>query len=435
MKRSKMIILAGIAGTIMLCGLFALPPVQSRLWWRIDQLRIRAQYAMNPPEEAVFTPEARIATAEGARLTQIVEATSTPTATATATSTPLPPEAPSPTATLTPTPLPDTALVEDVPYVDQHYGFNNCAPATLTMALQFWGIQVTREDVSVAVKPFAKDKNVMPYELADYVNGQTAVRAVERTGGTIDLLKRMVAGGYPVVVERGVYLRDLSGKISWMGHYQYVYGYDESQRLFHVKDAYEPGGDRFKVSYDDLVIGWRSFNYHFLVLYPPENESEVMALLGPYADSTGADRLAAQIASDEVFATEGQDQFFAWFNRGSSLVRLQDYGGAAQAYDQAFQLYASLPAEKRPWRATWYMTGPYYAYFYTQRYYDVIALADKTITAASEPYLEENFYWRARAKAALGDDAGAIEDLRQSLEYHPNFGPSAQLLAQLGAAP
>ena len=29
------------------------------------------------------------------------------------------------------------------------------------------------------------------------------------------------------MVERGVYLRDLSGKISWMGHYQVVYGYDD----------------------------------------------------------------------------------------------------------------------------------------------------------------------------------------------------------------
>jgi len=65
----------------------------------------------------------------------------------------------------------------------------------------------------------------------------------------------------------------------------------------------------------------------------------------------------------------------------------------------------------------------------------VISLADQTISAASEPYLEENFYWRARAKSALGDSAGAVEDLRKSLEYHPNFDPSLQMLAQLGAVP
>src|SRR5690606_22777350 len=140
-------------------------------------------------------------------------------------------------------------------------------------------------------------------------------------------------------------------------------------------DAFEPNGDRFIVSYDDLTRGWRSFNYAFVVLFPPERQDEVYALLGPYADETTANQIAAQIASDEIFRTEGQDQFFALFNRGTSLVRLQDYGGAAQIYDQAFKLYAELPGEQRPWRMLWYQTGPYFAYYWTGRYWDVIALA------------------------------------------------------------
>jgi tetratricopeptide (TPR) repeat protein len=172
--------------------------------------------------------------------------------------------------------------------------------------------------------------------------------------------------------------------------------------------------------------GWRSFNYHFVVVYTPDREAEVLALLGSHADETAANRSAYELASEEIFTLQGQDQFFAWYNQGSSLVRLQDFSGAAAAYDQAFSLLAELPGDKRPWRATWYITG---------RYYDVMALADKTIGGASEPYLEESFYWRARAKATLGDTTGAVEDLRKSLEYHPNFNPSVALMAELGAAP
>jgi hypothetical protein len=435
MKVFQKLMLAFLALVVLAGLLMLLPPVRDRVMWRVDELRLRVFYTLNPPEEAIFTPDPKVVAAVNATLTQSAFS-STPTLppTATATRTPSAPDAPMAAPTATPTPLPAQASIENVPYVDQHYGFNNCAPATLTMALQFWGWSGTRETVSDGVKPFARDKNVMPYELVDYVNAQSGgLRALTRDGGTNELLKRLVAAGFPVMVERGVFLRDLTGKISWMGHYQLVFGYDDAAQTWQVKDAFEDGGDRFSVSYADLTVGWRSFNYAFVVLYPPEREGELGLLLGPYADDTSANQIAAQIASDEAFQLQGQEQFFALYNRGTSLVRLQDYGGAALVYDQAFQLYAELPGDQRPWRMLWYQTGPYYAYYWTGRYWDVINLADKTISTASEPYIEENFYWRARAKSALGDRAGAIEDLQRSLEYHPGFGPSLATLTELGA--
>ena len=74
-------------------------------------------------------------------------------------------------------------------------------------------------------------------------------------------------------------------------------------------------------------------------------------------------RNAAQRASDEIFSTSGRDQFFAWFNRGTNLMELQDYIGAAAAYDEAFNIYSGLDPETRPWRLLWYQTGPYWAYY------------------------------------------------------------------------
>lgn len=159
-----------------------------------------------------------------------------------------------------------------------------------------------------------------------------------------------------------------------------------------------------------------------------------MALLGPYADDNTANQIAAQIAADEIPKLQGQEQYFAMFNRGTSLERSQDYNGSAQAYDEAFKLNAKLTGDQRPWRMLWYQTGPYFAYFNTGRMNDVINLADKTIGAASEPYIEESFYWRARAKAQLGDTTGAADDLKKSLQYHPGFGPTVALMQQLGVA-
>ncbi len=101
---------------------------------------------------------------------------------------------------------------------------------------------------------------------------------------------------------------------------------------------------------------------------------------------------------------------------------MDDYAGAAAAYDEYFKLYAELPEKERPWRNLWYQTGPYWAYYYTQRYYDIIDLATKTIDAASEPAIEESWYWRALAKEALGDIDGAIADLEEAVDLNENFG-------------
>jgi tetratricopeptide (TPR) repeat protein len=185
-----------------------------------------------------------------------------------------------------------------------------------------------------------------------------------------------------------------------------------------------------------MVAAWRSFNYAYLIIYPPENEGEVMSLLGLDADVTTNFQNAALKASNEVYALEGIDQYFAWFNRGSSLVELQDYAGAAAAYDESFALYPSIPEAERPWRMLWYQTGPYWAYFYSGRYYDVLYLADGTLEAMqSEKNIEESYYWRGMAKAALGDSDGAIQDFRTCLEYHEGFEPAIYQLRLLGVEP
>jgi tetratricopeptide (TPR) repeat protein len=127
-----------------------------------------------------------------------------------------------------------------------------------------------------------------------------------------------------------------------------------------------------------------------LIIYPPDRESEVMSILGPHADETYNLQHAAEKASEEITQFQGRELFFAWFNYGTSLTNLADYYGAAKAYDQAYEIYADLAA--KPWRITWYQTGPYFAYYYTGRYQDVIDLADITLSYSSaQPSIEETW--------------------------------------------
>jgi tetratricopeptide (TPR) repeat protein len=300
------------------------------------------------------------------------------------------------------------------------------------MALSYWGWQGDQLDAAAFLKPNDRDKNVMPYEMEEFVEQETGLQAVVRFGGDLETLKRFVAAGFPVVIEKGFEGERFDG---WMGHYEVVTGYDEAKSEFLVYDSYVGPETDFGISYDEIANYWRAFNYVYLVSYPPDRSDEVMTLLGDQADEVANYQYAAQKAANEIYALTGRDQYFAWYNRGSSLVKLQDYAGAADAYDQAFALYPSIPEKQRPWRMLWYQTGPYFAYYYTGRYYDVINLATTTIGSMSEPAIEESFYWRGLAEAALGDTTGAIEDYRTSLKWHPGFGPSLAQLQLLGVEP
>ena len=413
---------------------FFLPPVYDRLSWRLDEVVLRLQYSLHPPQKTVFVPQQQSTplSTSLAPVALIPSPMLSPTVMITPTqSGPALTSEPTLTPTPTTTPLPSRVDLKGVRYEDQHGRWNYCAPANLSMALSFWGWQGNRDVVGPVLKPNEQDKNVMPYEMVDYVENRTDLDVINRVGGDLDLIKRFLAAGFPVLVEKGAYLRDLTGVVSWMGHFQVVTGYDEAGGYFIAQDSFVKPDHQ--VPYDQMIEGWRAFNYTYLVIFPPEKGAQVASLLGSDVDETTNYQNAALKASNEIYGLSGIDQYFAWFNRGSSLVKLEDYTGAAVAYDEAFKVYPTIPEADRPWRMLWYQTGPYFAYYGTGRYYDLLYLADGTLNAMQgEKNLEESYYWRGMARAALGDTAAAIEDFRLGLKYHPGFEPAIYQLQLLG---
>ncbi len=414
---------------------YNLPPVHERLAWRVDNLRSQLLYLVNPPEKAIFVPKEPI----GQMVQETLQAL-TPSPLPKSTETSVQPSATAgPSATAQPTATPATqptaipARVELQGIKHEYQKWNNCGPATLSMALSFWGWKGSQTDTAAFMKPNPRDKNTMPYEMVDFVQQKTQLQAMERVDGTIDLLKRLVAGGFPVIVEKGF---EIAGE-GWMGHYALINGYEDAKARFITQDAYsQPDGAKYlAVPYTDLATNWRACNYVYVVIYPSSREGEVLSILRDQADEAASYQAAAARASTEISALTGRDQFFAWYNRGSSLVYLSDYAGAAAAYDEAFKIYPTIAEKKRPWRMVWYQTGPYFAYYYTGRYNDVISLATTTLGTMSEKAIEESWVWRARARITVGDTEGAISDLREALKYHPGFAPAVDELNKLGVSP
>ena len=438
-KRILWIILIVIGAIGIMIGVYYLPPVHSRLAWRVAILRGEIYYFFNPPDQEAFTP------AQQAEMDAIVQQTLTamlPVPTATlepssmaaestlATENSLPTQLP--TITLTNTPVP-TAIPDKVRLLGVRHEFetyNNCGPATISMALSYWGWDGNQVIVGNELKPNWRDLNVMPYELVDYVETQTEFEAIERYGGDIDLLKHLIAAGFPVVIERG-YQEEVPDK-GWVGHYSVITAYDDEEGWFLLQDPF--AGEDYANTYERVERHWQAFNYLYIVVYPADRESEVLSILGSDADETANLQHAAEKAQNEIYTLEDDRQlFFAWYNYGTSLMYLADYYGAAQAYDQAFTYYPDL--SPRPWRMLWYQTGPYFAYYWTGRYQDVIDLANKTIDDSSEPAIEESWVWLGRAKYMIGDTAGAIKAYRTALEWHPDWWVAKDELVRLGETP
>jgi tetratricopeptide (TPR) repeat protein len=303
-------------------------------------------------------------------------------------------------------------------------GWNNCGPANITMGLSYFGWTRDQEYAVSYLKPNREDKNVSPSELVEFVNTQTDVRALTRIGGSIELLRLLLANNFPVIVETGYYYEGSD----WLGHYETLVGYDDTVGNFYVYDSWLGTGDNgngMPRSYGDFDSNWQSFNRTFIVLFRAGDESRLNLLLGELVDEQRAAELAAQTAQTEARAN--RENAFAWFNLGSSLTALGRYEEASSAFDRALSIDTNL---RLPWRILWYQFGMYEAYYSVGRYQDVLSLTESNLNNGGE-YVEETHYWQGRALAAEGDPSGAAAAFRQALANRPGFELAQQALNDL----
>jgi tetratricopeptide (TPR) repeat protein len=341
-------------------------------------------------------------------------ASATPTLIATLPPTVIPTLVPGEIEVITATPIP-TMLFRDMlpPAVNlsagiryEQQGWNNAGPATLAMALSYWGGDLTQGEAANWLKPNTEDKHVTPEQMIYYVNQYTHFSAITRLGGTTDLLRSLLAAGFPVIIQTGF---QPEGE-DWFGHYQLIVGYDAGD--FYAYDSYRGAGSEgngIAINEGKLDALWRQFNRTFIVVYPPAS-SALSLPLGAYIDPVYAINQALAVAHTDT-ENDAEDAW-SWFNLGSSYATLNTYDQAMFAYDRALEL-------DLPWRMLWYQYGPFEAYFYMDEAQQVIDLADEVISTTT--YVEEAYYWRALAQAAQGDDAQAGEDLAMVFQVNPNF--------------
>lgn len=403
-----------------------IPIASTVLEWVIDQVA---------PPEAIPAPEVIVQT-DAVDISALLETEPTAVPTTAPTNTPVPEVVaavvdegetavslptntpiPTPTTQSSPEPVPATVMLEGMSVIKQ--SFNNCGPANLTQVLNWHGSDITQEQVADYLKPSSEDRNVSPWQIADYVNEQTLgeFKASAHSGGSLQLIKQLVAAGYPVVIEKGFEL-PTSG---WWGHYLTVFGYDDELQILYSQDSYLGPWDSSgrTDTYDEIEFHWQQFNYTFYVVYRPQQEAEVQAILGEeMIDKFTMWRNVAALAEQETVENPGYS--FAWFNLGTALTELGAltgeaayYQGGAQAYDKAREIGLED-------RMLWYQFRPYLAYLKVGRFDDVIALADATLSTQGGRNVEETYWYKGLAQESQGYITDAITSYETALTVNEN---------------
>lgn len=401
-RKQKAWLLGGAALLVLLLVWLYRGDLYSQLEWRLDA--------------AAATFRCRILECDTLPAPDVtIEAYIAPTAQPSAT---LPP---APTPTATPIPLPGDVTLPSPRWEKQDW--NNCGPATLALALRFYGWSGDQYDISEVLKPHRGDRNVNLEELVYFVRTRAGWLDGEyRVAGSVDTLRRLIAAGYPVVVEEGFWIESDGPDAGWAGHYLLLTGYDDESASFISQDTYQ-GADR-AVSYAALEEGWQAFNYVYLVLFPVAEREDVLALIGPAADVDLNRQMGLQLAQQELELDP--ENAYAWFNLGSNLLYFERYEEAAEAYETALSLGL-------PWRFLRYQFGPYITYFQLGRFQDLYDLANATLELTTNA--EESLLWRGWARYRLDDLSGAIDDFRAALEVNPRYEDALYALQYVGAAP
>ena len=409
------IVLLALACLVMVAGLAYLnPSIQRRLSWRVDIALTYLRGLANPIGELpTALPHPQVFVTHQPTLTPALQATLEPT--------PTPTSGPTITPTLSPTPIPQAISLNAPKWEKQDA--NNCGPASLALFLRYYGWEGDQFTISELIKPHREDRNVNVEEMVWFVRNHAGWLNIEyRVGGDLEILKKFIAAGIPVMIEEGMML-DASywpNDDRWAAHYMLLTGYDDAAQVFTGQDTYY-GADK-KLPYQKVDKDWQAFNRVYLLIYPPDQEATVKSILGTQWDVDDNRQYALDVARSET-QSEPQNAF-SWFNLGTNLTYFERYADATDAFDVARNL--GLPQ-----RMLRYQFGPFMAYFHSRQLSDMEAIIKYALTITRNS--EEAFLWRGWMKYRQGDKLGAIEDFRRALAERPDYPDALYALDYLGS--
>jgi len=243
--------------------------------------------------------------------------------------------------------------------------FNNCGPASLSMALSYYKISEDQQVLGKYLRPYQNpqgdndDKSVTLEELADMAKNYKLI-PYHRPNGTIDTLKLFVTYDIPVIT------RTLTKVNEDIGHYRVVKGFDDDTNDIIQDDSLQ--GKNLRYSYANFNALWKAYNYEYLVLVPSDKQEFAEAILGEDLDLITAWRKAAENSQQELITNP--DDIYLRFNLSVALYNIGDHQKSVKEFEKVEHLL--------PFRTLWYQIEPILAYYELgnyQRVFEIIKIA------------------------------------------------------------
>jgi len=293
--------------------------------------------------------------------------------------------------------------------------WNNCGPASLSMVLSYFGIQASQATLGQDLRPYQNpqgdndDKDVTMDELANEAR-RFGLPAYHRPSGTIQLLKRFIASGLPVIADT------LLAKGGDIGHFRVVKGYDDARQTLIQDDSMQ--GHNVRFSYADFNDMWTTYNDEYLVLAPKNARRRVEAILDADLSVNHAWREA--VAMDGAALVKSPADVTSRLNLSVALYYVGRYQLAVAAFEQ---VQSRLPA-----RTLWYQIEPIEAYYKLGRYQKVLALTDAILTSGDRAF-SELYILRGRIAQRKGHIQAARAEFQRAVYYNTNMKEARDALA------
>jgi tetratricopeptide (TPR) repeat protein len=275
---------------------------------------------------------------------------------------------PAPTAVVA---LPASALLQNDYQIYETW--NNCGPASLSMALSYFGIHKSQAELGQILRPYENqqgnndDKDVTFSQLANEAR-KFGLLAYFRPNGNIQLLKKFNAIGLPVVVETTM------GKTDDIGHYRVVKGYSNADGTITQDDSMQ--GHNITFSYTDLDYMWNKYNHEYLVLVPKNKQRLAENILGPNLNPRFA--WQATVMADRAMLVNNPTDVDSRFNLSVALYYVDQYRNSVTEFEKVQSLL--------PFRTLWYQIEPIEAYYALGDYQTVRSLATSILNNGNRAF-------------------------------------------------
>lgn len=297
------------------------------------------------------------------------------------------------------------ALVENPKHIYQT--FNNCGPATLSMILSWYGVNVSQEELGTKMRPYQvssgdnDDKTIFTYEFVDWAEAY-GLEAIGRVNGDIDLLKKFTTNGIPVVVKTWLHPNDD------IGHFRIVRGFDDKKQVVIQDDSYE--GPNISIRYYDFLSMWQPFNYNYIIVFTPELKEKVEVIISEEINEKIAWENALKRAEQEKNIDPKSP--YPGFNISTSSYHLGDFDKSVSEFEK---VESSLPR-----RMLWYQIEPIIAYQELGNYDRVFEITDNILENGNRAF-SELYVIRGEIYLDRGDEDAAKEQFDLAIKYNSNF--------------